>query len=67
MHLKNFWVPLEFKLDNPDFQLLAKSFGIPGNRIIDTGGLSAAVREALTRDVPTLIEVAMEAFDCSQA
>ena len=50
------------KLDNPDFQLFAKSFGIPSARVINTAELGKAVRDAFGRDLPTLVEVDLGRF-----
>lgn len=47
-------------LDNPDFQLLAKSFGVPGERVASADGLREAVRQALGSDLPTIVEVDLE-------
>ena len=45
------------KLRNPDFQMYAKSFGVPAWRASDADALRAALREALAVNSPTLIEV----------
>jgi acetolactate synthase-1/2/3 large subunit len=45
------------ELVNPDFVKLADAYGIPGLRAGDPAALERAVREALTRDVPTIIDV----------
>lgn len=44
-------------LVNPDFQLLAKAFGIPGVRASTPGELEGAVRASIDEDGPVLIEV----------
>lgn len=44
-------------IQGPDFVDLARSYGIPGRRVEDAGGLSAAIVEALGVDGPSLIEV----------
>ena len=44
-------------LRNPDFQLYAKSFGVPSWQVSDAAGLRSAVAEALAADAPALIEV----------
>lgn len=49
-------------LVNPDFQLLAESFGVGGVRVVDAEGLDVAVREAFGRDVPTIVEVDLESW-----
>ena len=45
------------KLRNPDFQVYAKSFGVPSWRVSDAGGLRGALHEALAANSPALIEV----------
>lgn len=44
-------------LQNPDFLLLAKAFGVAGTRVSTPDGLAEALAAALGRDGPTLIEV----------
>jgi acetolactate synthase I/II/III large subunit len=44
-------------LRNPDFQLYAKSFGVPSWRVTDAPGLRAALKDALGANAPALIEV----------
>ena len=44
-------------LRNPDFQLYARSFGVPAWRVTDAGGLRDALSQALAADAPALIEV----------
>ena len=44
-------------LRNPDFQMYAKSFGVPSWRVNDAEGLRGALREALAANSPALIEV----------
>ncbi len=48
---------LDVELDNPDFVALAHAYGIPGRRAANPEELDKAVREALDRDGPSLIEV----------
>jgi acetolactate synthase-1/2/3 large subunit len=48
---------LDTELNNPDFLQLASAFGVPGRRVQGPEELQSAVREALSRDGPTLIEV----------
>ena len=43
-------------LTNPDFAALARSFGVHGERVDDAGGLEGALRAAIDRDEPALIE-----------
>jgi acetolactate synthase I/II/III large subunit len=45
------------ELQNPDFQLFAKSFGVPSWRATDAKGLKIALKEALAGNTPALIEV----------
>ena len=42
---------------NPDFLLLAKSFGIESALVEDPSELAAALRTAIAADVPYLLEV----------
>jgi len=44
-------------LRNPDFQLYAKSFGVPSWQVRDADALRFALREALASGAPALIEV----------
>ena len=44
-------------LENPDFPMLAKAFGVAGARVSTPDGLAEALKVALGRDGPTLIEV----------
>ena len=44
-------------LRNPDFQLYARSFGVPSWRVTDPDGLRPALSEALAANRPALIEV----------
>ena len=50
------------QLDNPDFQLLAKSFGVESALVTNCEGLGGAVRDAFGRDAPTIVEVDLEGF-----
>ena len=45
------------ELSNPDFQMFARSFGVPSWRATDAMGLKTALREALAANAPALIEV----------
>ena len=45
------------ELRNPDFQMFAKSFGVPSWRVTDAAGLKVALKEALAANAPALIEV----------
>ena len=44
-------------LRNPDFQMFARSFGVPSWRVTDGDGLRKALTEALSANAPALIEV----------
>jgi acetolactate synthase-1/2/3 large subunit len=48
---------LDTELNNPDFPRLAAAYGVPGRQARSPEELTAAVREALDRDGPSLIEV----------
>mgnify|MGYP001077636767 FL=1 len=49
-------------LKNPDFVKFAESFGARGVRAKEPEALEAALKEAFTIEVPTLIEVPVEAM-----
>jgi len=42
---------------NPDFPLLAKAFGMAGDRVVDPDDLAPALARALAADAPYLLEV----------
>jgi acetolactate synthase-1/2/3 large subunit len=44
-------------LENPDFALLARAFGIPSSCVTTPEALGAAIRASLTEPGPVLIEV----------
>jgi thiamine pyrophosphate-dependent acetolactate synthase large subunit-like protein len=48
---------LDVELNNPDFVQLAAAYGVPGCRVQEPEALRSAVRAALDRDGPSLIEV----------
>ncbi len=48
---------LDVDLNNPDFLALATAYGVPGHRARTPDELSFAVRQALSIDGPSLIEV----------
>jgi len=50
-------------LENPDFVLFARSFGIEGVRVQSRPALERALHTALQVDVPTLIEVSLPEFE----
>ena len=45
------------ELRNPDFQMFARSFGVPSWQVRDAEGLRRALKEALAAGSPALIEV----------
>ena len=45
------------ELHNPDFVMLAQSYGVRAWRAHDAGELAQALRQAITGDTPALIEV----------
>jgi thiamine pyrophosphate-dependent acetolactate synthase large subunit-like protein len=49
-------------VENPDFQLLARSFGIGAARVTSCAALSEELEKALQADLPTLIEVPLAEF-----
>jgi acetolactate synthase-1/2/3 large subunit len=48
---------LDVELNNPDFLLLAAAYQIPGYRVTGPDELRTAIREALKRGGPSLIEI----------
>ena len=48
---------LDTELNNPDFLLLAQAYGIPARRASNAVDFANVLREAITRDGPSLIEV----------
>jgi len=44
-------------LENPDFMLLAKAFGVAGHRVDSPQALRPVLRQALAGKLPQLIEV----------
>jgi acetolactate synthase-1/2/3 large subunit len=48
---------VESELNNPDFVALGESFGVPSVRVGDESGFTEAMRAALGREGPSLIEV----------
>jgi acetolactate synthase I/II/III large subunit len=57
MQRQRFGRVIASELRNPDFVRLAESFGLPGSRVDGPEAMERAVREALGRDEPALIEV----------
>jgi thiamine pyrophosphate-dependent acetolactate synthase large subunit-like protein len=49
-------------LVNPDYVKLAEAYGIPGVRAESPEALTQAIREALTRDQPTIIDVPIDGW-----
>jgi acetolactate synthase-1/2/3 large subunit len=49
-------------LVNPDYVKLAEAYGIPGVRVERPEELATAIREALTRDQPTIIDVPIDGW-----
>ena len=49
--------PNAVTLMNPDFQALAKAYGLNAEKPKDLKALAAAIRQALKADGPTLIEM----------
>ena len=47
-------------LENPDFVMLAESFGVAGIRVDSPEGLKPALAKAIDDDKPAIIEVAIE-------
>jgi len=48
---------IDVDLNNPDFPALAAAYGVPGERAHDAAALRQALRRALDRDGPSLIEM----------
>jgi acetolactate synthase-1/2/3 large subunit len=44
-------------LENPDFMLLARAFGVEGHRVASPEALKPALAQALKADRPVLIEI----------
>ena len=49
------------ELQNPDFMMLAKSFGAKGYRVNSPEELQPALKQAIAEDVPALVEVTVDA------
>jgi acetolactate synthase-1/2/3 large subunit len=45
------------QLVNPDFQMYARSFGVPSWRVTDADGLRGALKQAIAANSPALVEV----------
>lgn len=54
---REFGVEVAVELCNPDFQMLAKAFGVPSVEANSPQALGSAIRESLKEDGPVLIEV----------
>jgi acetolactate synthase-1/2/3 large subunit len=48
-----------FAWESPDFPTIAEGFGWTGESVADAGGLASALDDALDRDGPTLVDVAV--------
>jgi acetolactate synthase-1/2/3 large subunit len=48
---------IDVDLNNPDFLRLAEAYGVPARRAVEPAAFAAALRDALARGGPTLIEV----------
>ena len=48
---------------NPDYELIAKAYGIPARTVIDRADLAAAIDEMLTTDGPYLLQCAVKEED----
>ncbi|PWB39209.1 MAG: thiamine monophosphate synthase [Rhodocyclales bacterium] len=53
---REFGAEVAVDLANPDFQLLAKAFGVPATQVASPGALGSAIAESLKEDGPVLIE-----------
>ena len=60
---KNFCVSLPA---NPDFQLLAKAFGIKSNCIVADAEIHAGIKEMLEHDGPYILECVVSAFESTK-
>ncbi len=54
---REFGQEVAVELANPDFQLLAKAFGVPSVQVDAPAALGSAITESLNEDGPVLIEV----------
>lgn len=59
MAMEQFGEAYQTALGNPDFVAFANSFGVPAVRVSDAGGLETAIKDALAKGGPALIEVAV--------
>ena len=48
---------------NPDYELIAKAYGIPARTIVDRADLAAAIAEMLSTDGPYLLQCAVKEED----
>jgi acetolactate synthase I/II/III large subunit len=58
--MKKFGTSYGIDFSNPDFIKLAEAFGAVGMRLEKTGDLEPMLQEALTRDVPVIIDVPVD-------
>ena len=49
-------------LVNPDYVKLADAYGVPGVRVTSPEALQTAITDALSRDLPTLIDVPIDGW-----
>jgi len=61
--MKKFGTSYGIDFSNPDFIKVAEAFGAVGMRLEKTGDLEPMLREALTRDVPVIIDVPIDYSD----
>ncbi len=59
LQTEQFGQPYCADLHNPDFVALAKAFGVSGCKVDDADGLSVALKQAIERGGPALIEVSV--------
>ena len=48
---------------NPDYELIAKAYGIPARTVVDRADLAAAIAEMLSTDGPYLLQCAVKEED----
>jgi acetolactate synthase I/II/III large subunit len=48
------------RFDNPDFVMLAQSFGVPGMRVERAGDLRATLQQAFAVDGPVVVDVPID-------
>ena len=50
-------------MTNPDYEMIARAYGIPARTVIDRKDLEGAVREMLDTDGPYLLQCAVKEED----